>query len=116
MTTSTSTSTARRGPSWLPAAVAGLFGLFYAYAVWTAVAFLVAQATGVEGLNGAGWAILLFSVLFPIIVFVAGVVLARRRPVLHLAVILLAGLGLVAVFWLNILTYAITNGNTLVGA
>ncbi len=112
----TSNESVRRGPSWLPAAVAGVFGLFYAYAVWTAVAFLLAQATGVEGLNGGGWAILLFSVVFPIIVFVAGVVLARRRPVLHLAVVLLVGLGLVAVFWLNILTYAITNGNSLVGS
>lgn len=112
----TSNQAVRRGPSWLSAAVAGVFGLFYAYAVWTAFAFLLAQATGVEGLNGGGWAILLFSVVFPIIVFVAGVVLARRRPVLDLAVVLLVGLGLVAVFWLNILTYAITNGNSLVGS
>ena len=112
----TSPSALRRGPSWLPAAVAGAFGLFYAYAVWTAVAFLVAQASGVEGLNGGGWAILLFAVAFPIIVFVAGVVLGRRRPLLQLAVILLVGLGLVAVFWLNVLTYAITNGNSLIGS
>ncbi|CAL4859941.1 hypothetical protein [Microbacterium sp. MM2322] len=112
----TSTSPVRRAPSWLRATVAGIFGLFYAYAVWTAVSFLAAQAGAVEGLNGAGWAILLFSVVFPIIVFVAGVLLGRRRPVLHLAVILVVGLGLTAVFWLNILTYAITNGNSLIGS
>lgn len=112
----TPTAPPRRGPSWLPAAVAGAFGLFYAYAVWTAVAFLLAQATGVEGLNGAGWAVLLFAVVFPIIVFVAAVILARRRSVVQLAVVLLVGVGLVAVFWLNILAYAITNGNSLIGA
>ena len=112
----TSSSAVRRGPSWVPAAIAGVFGLFYAYAVWTAVTFLIAQASGVEGLNGGGWAILLFSVVFPIIVFVAAVVLGRRRPLLQLAVVLFVGLGLVAVFWLNILTYAITNGNSLIGS
>ncbi|MFL0566302.1 hypothetical protein ACH0CG_11115 [Microbacterium sp. 179-I 1D1 NHS] len=112
----TSSSPVRRGTSWVPAAISGVFGLFYAYAVWTAVAFLVAQASGVEGLNGGGWAILLFSVVFPIIVFVAAVVLGRRRPLFQLAVVLLVGLGLVAVFWLNILTYAITNGNSLIGS
>ncbi len=112
----TSPAAVRRGPSWLPTAIAGAFGLFYAYAVWTAVGFLVAQATGVEGLNGGGWAILLLSVVFPVFVFVAAVVIGRRRPLLHLAVILLVGLGLVAVFWLNILTYAITNGNSLIGS
>ncbi|MBB4667131.1 hypothetical protein LG315_06840 [Microbacterium marinum] len=112
----TSSSPARRPASWIPAAIAGFFGLFYAYAVWVAVGFLIAQAGAVEGLNGAGWAVLLFSVLFPIIVFVAGVLLGRRRALVQLAIILLVGLGLVAVFWLNILTYAITNGNSLVGS
>ncbi|MDT3331120.1 hypothetical protein Q9S78_10590 [Microbacterium sp. KSW-18] len=112
----TSSPTVRRSPSALRATVAGVFGLFYAYAVWTAVAFLVAQATAVEGLTGAGWAFLLFPVVFPIIVFVAGVVLGRRRPLLHLAAILLVGLGLVGVFWLNVLTFAITNGNSLFGS
>ena len=113
--TTTSTPAVRRGPSWFPASVAGVFGLFYAYAIWTAVAFLWSQATGVEGLNGAGWGVLLFAVVFPIVVFVAGIVLARRRRTTHLAVVLLVGLGLVAVFWLNILSYAITSGDALIG-
>ena len=33
-------------PVWLIATIAGFFGLFYAYAVWNAVAFLISQATG----------------------------------------------------------------------
>ncbi|WP_223247020.1 hypothetical protein [Microbacterium oleivorans] len=112
----TTTFTGRRSPSWLRSTVAGLFGLFYAYAVWTAVAFLIAQAVAVEGLTGAGWAILLFAVVFPIIVFIAGVVIARGRPLLHLAVVLLIGLGLAGVFWLNILTFAVRSQSSLFGS
>ncbi len=112
----TTTSTARKSPSWPRSTIAGVFGLFYAYAVWTAVAFLIAQAVAVEGLTGAGWAILLFAVVFPIIVFVASVVIARGRPLLHLAVILLIGLGVAGVFWLNILTFAVRSGDSLFGS
>ena len=114
MTASVPTSERTR-PTWPVALLAGLFGLFYAYAVWTAVDFLISQASGVPGLNGAGWALLLFAVAFPIIVFVAAVLLARRRPLWQLAVVLLVGLGLVAVFWINVLAFAFTSGETLIG-
>ncbi|WP_405375722.1 MULTISPECIES: hypothetical protein [unclassified Microbacterium] len=106
----------RRSPSWVIPAVAGVFGFFYAYAAWNAIGFLISQASGTAGLNGAGWALLLFAVVFPIVVFVAGVVAARRRPVWKLALVLLTGLGLVAVFWLNVLAYAFSNGDTLLGS
>jgi hypothetical protein len=100
--------------TWLFPAVAGVFGLFYAYAVWSAIGFLIAQATSGSGLNGAGWAVLLFAVVFPIVVFVAGTALSRRRALWQFALILLAGLGLVAVFWLNVLAYAFTSGQSLI--
>ena len=38
-------SGARRGPRWLTGLVLGLAGLFYAYAVWNAVAHLVGCRT-----------------------------------------------------------------------
>ena len=55
----TASVTERRSalPVWLIATIAGFFGLFYAYAVWNAVAFLISQATGPLGLNGGGWAL-----------------------------------------------------------
>jgi hypothetical protein len=102
-------------PTWLVATIAGGFGLFYAYAVWNAVAFLIDQATGVLGLNGLGWAVLLFAVAFPIIVFAVALGIGMKRPPAHFAMILLTGLGLVAVFWLNVVAYAFAYGTALVG-
>lgn len=107
--------TGRTMPTWLAATVAGAFGLFYAYAVWNAVAFLVAQAGGALGLNGFGWALLLFAAVFPILVFAAALALGLRRSAGAFSLLLLAGLGLVAVFWLNVVAYSLAQGASLVG-
>ncbi|MDD7929847.1 hypothetical protein [Microbacterium thalli] len=115
MTTGSVPATRHRTPTWLVATVAGAFGLFYAYAVWVAVGHLVTQATGVQGLNGAGWAVLGSAIVFPILVFAAAFALGYRRRAGAFALLLLAGLGLVAVFWLNILSYSITAGGSLLG-
>lgn len=109
------TTLPRPTPTWLLATISGLFGLFYAYAVWNAVAFLIAGATSAAGLNGVGWAFLLFAAAFPLLVFAAGFAIGWRRRSWELALVLLAGLGLVAVFWLNVLAYSYSNGSSLVG-
>lgn len=93
-------------PSWLVGLVLGLAGLFYAYAVWNAVAHLIAMAQG--GLSGGGWAVLSFGVAFPAIVFVFAYVIGRRRRAGELALVLLAGLGIVAVFWMSLIAYSLT--------
>lgn len=111
----TQTATARPMPTWVAATIAGAFGLFYAYAVWNAVAYLIAQASGTFGLNGLGWTVLLLAVAFPIIVFAAALALGLRRPAGQFALMLLAGLGLVAVFWLNVLAYSVAGGASLIG-
>lgn len=98
-------------PTWLAATIAGAFGLFYAYAVWNAVAFLVSRA-GI--LNPLGWALLLFACVFPILVFAGSLGIGLRRKAWELAAILLVGLALAAVFWLNVLAYSYTGGNALV--
>lgn len=105
-----------RRPTWLTAVVAGAFGLFYAYAVWVAVGHLLTQATGLLGLNGLGWGVLGFAVAFPILVFAAAFALGYRGRTGGFALILLGGLGLVAVFWLNVLAYSATSGVALVGS
>ena len=102
-------------PVWLVATVAGVFGLVYAYVVWNAVAFLVVQAGGTVGLNGLGWFVMLFAVVFPIVVFAAAFALGWRRPLIAFALIMLSGLALVAVFWLNVLGYAYAYGGQLLG-
>lgn len=102
-------------PTGLVATIAGAFGLFYAYAVWNAVAFLVSQAQGPLGLNGYGWFVLLLAVFFPIIVFALVFAIGRRRHWWEFALMLLAGLGLVAVFWLNVVAYSAVFGAVMLG-
>lgn len=99
-------------PRWLSAVVLGIAGLFYAYAVWNAVAHLISMAH--SGLTGIGWVTLLFGVVFPVIVFVFAYGIGRRRRAGELALVLLAGLGVVAVFWLSLIGYSILNLSELV--
>jgi len=100
-----------RGPRWLTLLVLGLAGLLYAYAVWNAIAHLFALAQ--LGLNGTGWFTLLFAVFFPALVYVAAIAICRRRNVGELSLVLLAGLGLVAVFWLDVVGYTALNLSSL---
>lgn len=93
-------------PRWLVGLVLGLAGLFYAYAVWNAVAHLIGMAQG--GLTGTGWLTLAFGVVFPAIVFAFAFVIGRRRRVGELALTFLAGLGIVAVFWLSLIALSLT--------
>lgn len=95
----------RTSPRWISGLILGLAGLFYAYAVWNAVAHLIRMAQG--GLTGGGWITLLFGVVFPAIVFVFAYAIGRRRRAGELALALLAGLGIVAVFWLCVLSLSL---------
>ncbi|TDN92611.1 bacitracin resistance protein [Microbacterium sp. BK668] len=102
-------ASSRRGPVlpvWLIATIAGVFLLLYAYVVWTALAFLVQQASGVEGLTGYGWFVLLLPIVFPLVVFGGAFAIGWKRSAGQFALVLLTGLGLVAAFWLNIFAYA----------
>lgn len=96
-------------PVWLIATIAAAFGLFYAWAIWTAVSFIAQQASGVEGLTGYGWFVLVLPVVFPAVVFAGAFALGWRRRALPFALIMLSGLALVAVFWLDVLAYASIN-------
>ncbi|MCH6229244.1 bacitracin resistance protein [Microbacterium sp. CFH 31415] len=106
---------AMRTPVWVVVAISVVFGLFYAYALWNALAFLIAQASGPLGLNGYGWFVLLLAVVFPLGVFGAAFALAWRRPAWQFALVLFTGLCVVAVFWLNVIAYAAVYGASLLG-
>lgn len=93
-------------PRWLVGLVIGLAGLLYAYALWNAVAHLINMAR--TGLTGTGWLTLLFGVVFPAVVFVFAFIIGRRRHVGELALSFLAGLGIVAVFWLSLIALSLT--------
>lgn len=96
-------------PVWLFSIVVGVFGLFYAYAVWSAVAFLVQQASGDAGLTTYGWFALIMPIVFPAVVFGGAVVISRRGGFLRAVFLLLLGLAIVAVFWLNVFALAVTS-------
>ena len=117
MTDSTSTAheavkKATALPTWAIVALSVLFGLFYAYFVWNAVDFLSQAAGGAQPLNGYGWFVLSLSVVFPLIAFGVAFAVGWRRRWWQFALVLLTGLCLVAVFWLNILTYTVGPAGT----
>ncbi len=94
---------AKAAPRWLVVLILGLTGLLYAYALWNAVAFLIEHAG--SGLSGYGWFVLIFAILFPVIAFAVVFAIGNGRPALELLLVALAGLGVVAVFWLNVLAH-----------
>jgi hypothetical protein len=106
---------ARKGktPTWLVATIAGVVGLFYAYAVWNAIGNLVATLQVFAGagltLNALGWFIWIFAAVFPLIVWGAAFAIGYRRAPHELLLVMLTGLALVAVFWLNVVAYTTLN-------
>ena len=104
---------AHHAPRWLRAVVLGISGLFYAYAVWNAIAHLIAMAQ-VSGLTPTGWVTLLFGVILPALVFALAYAIGRRRSIGELSLVLLVGLALVAVFWLSLVGYSVLNMDSLV--
>ncbi|MFK4834465.1 bacitracin resistance protein [Microbacterium sp. ZW T2_14] len=111
----------RRGrtPTWLVAAIAGIVGLFYAYAVWNAIGNLVAtlQVFADAGLtlNALGWFIWIFAAVFPLIVWGGAFAIGYRRAPHELLLVMLTGLALVAVFWLNVVAYTTLNSASFLG-
>ncbi len=111
--TSTPAAPTRTGPpTWIVAVVSGAFGLLYAYAVWNAIAYLALLAGGTRPLNGLGWGVMIFAAAFPIIVFALAFGVGYRRAWWELAIAYIAGLGVVAVFWLNVVAYTVTSSGS----
>lgn len=102
-------------PTWLIVTLSVFFGLFYAYFVWNAVEFLIAQASGTVPLNAYGWFVLLFAVVFPLIAFGAAFAIGWRRTWWEFSLVLLTGLAVTAVFWLDVIAYSATSGSSMLG-
>ncbi|HLS93307.1 MAG TPA: hypothetical protein VK015_07310 [Microbacterium sp.] len=100
------TKVAHRGPAWLRAVVAGIFGLRYAYAFWAGLGNLLAMNSLAEFLGGTmqptAWIALILAMIVPVAVFAIAVTIGVRRALWKLAVLLLVGLALVGVFWINV--------------
>lgn len=101
----------RRTPAWLSATIAIVFGLFYAYNVWTGLENLIGlngMAQGLDtALSGFGWGVLLVGVLAPLVVFGLAFWLGRRREAGPQALMLLAGLCLVSALSLDIFVFGL---------
>jgi hypothetical protein len=99
-------------PGWLLATIAGAFALLYAYAVWSGIAYLIAsvQEFSAIGLSLAPmvWVVLVLAIVVPIAAFAAAFAMGRTGGPGRLALLLLAGLALTAVFWLDMQAYTTT--------
>lgn len=96
-------------PTWLVVTIAGIFGLFYAYVVWSSVALLIQQVNGPLGLNGLGWFVYILPIVFPLVAFGIAFAIGARRRAGEFAIVLFAGLTLSAAFWLAIVGYGTTS-------
>jgi hypothetical protein len=106
-----------RRPSWLRLTVAILFALFYAYDLFEAISDtfgVSAQITkynenaSLIGINTVAipWAVLIANLLLPIVVYGLALLISRRRNLGILAIVLLAGLAVVAALSLSLTVLA----------
>ncbi|MCG7416131.1 bacitracin resistance protein [Microbacterium sp. ACRRU] len=100
---------ARRLPTWVVVTIAGIFGLFYAFVVWSSIALLIQQVNGPLGLNGLGWFVYILPIVFPLAAFGAAFAIGARRRAGEFSLAMLAGLTLSAAFWLAIVGYGATS-------
>ena len=105
-------------PAWLVGVIAGFFGLFYAYAVWTGVQYLVStlqelsvqgQLAGIDlGLTPLAWVALIAAIAVPVASFAIAMVMGRGKSAWKLALLLLVGLAVTSVFWLDVQAFTTT--------
>jgi divalent metal cation (Fe/Co/Zn/Cd) transporter len=95
MTESTATEQRERvkygGPSMV---VAIVFGLLYAYILWSAIGNLIELPKQLAA--SAPWALLVLDVALPVIAYAAAFWLGRRRPLSGRALLFFVGLTLLA--------------------
>lgn len=97
----------RLGP--VGVAVAAVFGLFYAYALWSAISRIVELPTlfarhGVAA-SLVPWWLGVLGILLPLAAFAAALVLGRRRNLLGRALIFLLGLTVVAALGFSLIGF-----------
>jgi hypothetical protein len=101
--------TARVG-HWLRVAVAGVFGIVYAYYLWDAIRSLIELPAQYElmGLSrdDAPWPLLILGIILPIVTYVGALIVGRHRNVFTQALVLLTGLGALAALSLGVIALA----------
>lgn len=103
---------------WLRVTVIVLFGLLYAWDLFEAVSNLfgklgeLARINEVRELNGFApigtpWVFMIANLVLPVVVFGLALLIARKRNVGILAMVLLAGLGVVAAISLSFTVFVL---------
>jgi hypothetical protein len=96
MTESTATEPRERVKyGWPSLVVAVVFGLLYAYILWSAIGNLIELPQQLDSAS-APWGLLVLDVVLPVIAYAAAFWLGRRRPVLARALLFFIGLALLA--------------------
>lgn len=98
-----------RRPRWILYTLLGLFGLLYAYAVWNAIAYTIPLAG--LAIGATTWVALILAIILPVVVYVLAIAITRRRGLGAVALVLFAGLGVVAVFWLDVVGYTLSGAH-----
>lgn len=111
---STSPTTSGRLSQALRGFVTGIGGLAYVFLIWTAVFYAIQLST--DGMTGSGWFILLLPAVVAAVIFTVALVLGRRRRIGVFVLVLLAGVGVSAIFLLNTFSYVIRNIGALTGS
>ena len=101
--------TARAG-HWLRVAVAGVFGIVYAYYLWDAIRSLIELPAQYEEMglsrDDAPWSLLILGIILPIVTYVGALIVGRHRNVFAQALLLLTGLGALAALSLGVIALA----------
>jgi hypothetical protein len=84
----------RAGTAWPSIAVAIVFGLLYAYVLWTAIGNLIALPPTFGAVTP--WWLLILDAVLPVAVFVVAFLIGRRRPLLHRALLFFLGLAVLS--------------------
>ncbi|WP_298038036.1 hypothetical protein [uncultured Microbacterium sp.] len=95
----------KRPARWARALIIAVAGILTVAAMANAIVYLIALVSWDPG--APVWIMLIVSVVFPLIAFLVALIIGLRRPLLELALVLLAGVGLAMVFWMNVLLYAL---------
>lgn len=107
MTNTSSPSVRTRIATGTTVAVAVVFGLFYAYYLFDAIRSLIELPAQYDlvglGRENAPWTLLVLGVVIPVVVFLAALIVGRRRSVGSQALLYAVGLGTVACLGLGVI-------------
>jgi hypothetical protein len=93
--------------SWPSIVVAAIFGILYAYILWTAIGNLV-QLPATLG-SVTPWWVLILDVALPVVAFVFAFLVGRRQPIGIRALLFFIGLAVISGAYVSSVAYVQTH-------